>query len=104
MDTMLSTLYLRPDEILDIQSGERFECSVCDAERKLCQKYPTFRCAVALKRDTELNELEEALGRIKRGTFGVCVRCGGGIPKSKLMEHPTAVLCAKCRREITAEA
>jgi len=104
MDIMLSTLYLHPDEVLDIQSGERFECSVCDTERKLCQKYPTFRCGVALKRDTELYELEQALGRIKQGTFGMCVRCKSKISKTKLIEHPTALLCSRCKRELSAEA
>jgi hypothetical protein len=101
---MLSTLYLHPEEMLDLQSGEKYECAICDAERKLCQKYPTFRCGVALKRDTELYELEQALGRLRKGTFGVCARCKGRIPRTILMDQPTVLLCSKCKRELAAEA
>ena len=43
--------------------------------------------------------LEEALKRIKNGTFGVCKICGQLIPKARLMAVPTATKCVNCKEE-----
>lgn len=43
-----------------------------------------------------LMEVEEALGRIEKGTFGVCVVCGKKIEKERLDLIPFAKTCAKC--------
>ncbi|MCQ2091203.1 MAG: TraR/DksA family transcriptional regulator [Fibrobacter sp.] len=43
--------------------------------------------------------LEEALKRIKKGTFGVCKVCGQLIPKPRLMAVPTATKCVNCKEE-----
>lgn len=43
--------------------------------------------------------LEEALKRIKKGTFGICKVCGQLIPKARLMAVPTATKCVNCKEE-----
>ncbi|MCQ2123019.1 MAG: TraR/DksA C4-type zinc finger protein [Fibrobacter sp.] len=43
--------------------------------------------------------LEEALKRIKKGTFGICKVCGELIPKPRLMAVPTATKCVNCKEE-----
>lgn len=43
--------------------------------------------------------LEEALQRIKDGTFGVCKVCGNLIPKARLEAVPTATKCVNCKEE-----
>lgn len=43
-----------------------------------------------------LAEVEEALQRIKDGTFGVCEGCGCRIPKVRLNFLPSASMCVKC--------
>jgi len=47
-----------------------------------------------------LMEVEEALQRIKKGTFGICVVCGKEIEKERLELLPFAKTCARCS-EIT---
>jgi DnaK suppressor protein len=43
-----------------------------------------------------LDQVEEALVRIKEGTYGICESCGGHIPKVRLNFLPYATLCVQC--------
>lgn len=43
-------------------------------------------------------ELREALGRIDKGTYGKCERCGAEIPLERLEAIPTARLCVTCKQ------
>ena len=47
-----------------------------------------------------LYEINEALGRIDNGTYGVCENCGGRIEKGRLAALPFARLCVKCQSEM----
>ncbi|MDD5153650.1 MAG: TraR/DksA family transcriptional regulator [Desulfovibrionales bacterium] len=49
----------------------------------------------------ELEEIEEALGRIERGEYGRCTDCGGPISVKRLEIMPETPRCARCqaRRE-----
>jgi DnaK suppressor protein len=42
-------------------------------------------------------KVEEALLRIKDGTYGLCVECGGHIGAKRLEVRPTAELCIECK-------
>ena len=50
--------------------------------------------------------IEEALDRVRAGTFGVCKKCGKLIPKARLEAVPTAKMCIDCKtkQERAAEA
>lgn len=41
--------------------------------------------------------IEEALDRVRNGTFGVCKKCGKIIPKARLEAVPTAKMCIECK-------
>lgn len=41
--------------------------------------------------------IEEALDRVRNGTFGVCKKCGKLIPKPRLEAVPTAKMCIECK-------
>jgi RNA polymerase-binding protein DksA len=45
----------------------------------------------------ELHEIEEALERIKDGSFGLCENCKKRIPKERLKAIPYARLCVDCK-------
>lgn len=45
----------------------------------------------------ELQEIEEALERIKNGHYGVCELCMKSIPKARLQAIPYARLCVACK-------
>lgn len=46
-----------------------------------------------------LYDIDEALGRIKDGTFGICPECKKPIPATRLKAIPHARLCLKCQEK-----
>ena len=50
-----------------------------------------------------LHEVDEALGRIKDGTFGVCTSCKKTIPVTRLKAIPHARTCMKCQEKLEAK-
>jgi DnaK suppressor protein len=48
--------------------------------------------------------LDEALERVERGTYGVCLGCNEPIAPSRLTPLPEAAYCASCQAELEEEA
>ncbi len=44
-----------------------------------------------------LNRIDAALARMKNGKYGICMSCGGKIPRERLEAIPYALLCVKCQ-------
>lgn len=51
-----------------------------------------------------LAQVNEALDRIERGTFGRCLECGKPIPKDRLRVLPYARHCVACARRHESES
>lgn len=51
------------------------------------------------RRQSRAVEAREAMQRIRRGTYGICVGCGGKIPEERLQAKPEAIRCVKCQIE-----
>jgi len=52
------------------------------------------------ERDSEeLSEIDQALLRLKKGTYGRCEGCGGKISAKRLNALPYSSLCIDCQRE-----
>jgi len=52
---------------------------------------------------TEVQAIEAALGRIKDGSYGVCVRCETVISPERLDVLPHTPLCQDCARDVGAK-
>ena len=98
MSVLLQMMYLHPDELLDIESGEKYICSVCDMEHKRCEEEPDYRCETARKCETEFKELELALTRLRNDSFGICESCSKFIGAQVLEKNPTRTFCNECAR------
>ncbi len=48
----------------------------------------------------ELRSIEEALERMKEGTFGVCMQCGSNISLRRLRAAPAARRCLGCQEAL----
>ncbi len=48
---------------------------------------------------SNLRDVERALDKIDRGTYGVCERCGRQISIERLEALPWAVLCISCKQQ-----
>jgi len=44
----------------------------------------------------ELREVDDAMMRLRDGSFGTCARCGGAIGRQRLLAVPEARLCVIC--------
>ena len=53
--------------------------------------------AILLQQRKELNEIELALGKIKRGSFGICEMCEEPIGRARLEVKNFARFCITCR-------
>ena len=43
-----------------------------------------------------LTEVEDALDKMEKGTYGICEGCGSAIPEARLEAKPAARLCINC--------
>lgn len=46
----------------------------------------------------EIEVIDEALGRINNGSYGMCTHCGKPIGAARLHARPAAQLCIECAR------
>lgn len=91
-------MYANPAELVDLESGEEYICSVCDLEEKRCLTERDYRCEIARKMETEFKELELALNRLKKGTYGYCEQCSSFIGKKELEKSLTRTYCDACAK------
>ncbi len=68
-----------PNDRASVESDRGFELRIRGRERKLIEK------------------IEEALGRIDDGTYGVCAGCGEDISLKRLEARPVAKYCIDCK-------
>jgi len=52
----------------------------------------------------ELSAINEAIARIKRGSYGNCESCGKPIPLTRLRAIPYATDCIGCRRQAETQS
>jgi DnaK suppressor protein len=51
----------------------------------------------------EYSRIEQALEAIDKGTYGICVDCGGEISQKRLQYYPNASRCLECQQAFEAE-
>jgi len=47
--------------------------------------------------ETRLKDIDSALEKIKKGTYGKCGKCGKKISQQRLKVYPSAEFCKKCQ-------
>jgi DnaK suppressor protein len=55
--------------------------------------------ALAQMRSATLQRIDEAIRRLRNGTYGLCTDCGADIPATRLKALPFASLCRYCQSE-----
>ena len=46
---------------------------------------------------TSLDDVDAALAKIERGTYGICTQCGNKISDARLEFRPASVRCVTCK-------
>ncbi len=73
------TAFPDPTDQATIETDRNFDLRIRDRERKLIKK------------------IDQAMGRIKDGSFGACESCGGDISVKRLQARPVTTLCIDCK-------
>jgi len=65
----------------------------------------SYNNTVAIKNtlDKALRDVEDALQRIKNGSYGVCKYCKQEINQARLEARPTSSACIKCKKKLLGE-
>ena len=72
--------------------GDTVDAAVASANDEICSELVEIE-------SRELGQIEHALERIARGTFGHCEFCGGKIPATRLCAVPYTSCCIDCQRK-----
>lgn len=56
-------------------------------------------CQLAEAESRELGQIDEALNRMREGSYGTCDGCGKVIPVARLQIVPYATECIECKRK-----
>lgn len=71
----------------------QFELPLDPAEQGLIDLLTDTGLSVADIRRQELTAMDEAMGRLERGGYGICEACGREIPEERLRVMPFARYC-----------
>jgi DnaK suppressor protein len=76
-------------------TGDEVDLQVYEREKQL---------ALAHRLEIKLKEIQRALETARKGTYGICERCGKPIDPERLKALPEATMCVKCKNELEAQA
>lgn len=68
-----------------------------EADRAFIETVVDIETGRAEQQIRELREIEAARERVAKGTFGICIDCGGPIEYERLRIYTHAVRCAECQ-------
>lgn len=93
----LEDLGFTADGKVDIHLDEGF----ADAAQTTSERARVLSLAEGLQ--LRLEEVQSALVRIDKGTYGKCMQCGNDIPAERLEAIPAASLCISCKSKSTSK-
>jgi len=73
------TSFPDPTDQATMEANRNFDLRIRDRERRLIKK------------------IDQAIGRIKDSSFGICESCGGPISSKRLQARPVTTLCIDCK-------
>ncbi|GAB6058357.1 RNA polymerase-binding protein DksA [Desulfonatronum parangueonense] len=92
----LQDLSQRGSESLDEMTDNR-EVHADPADRATMETDRSFMLRLRDRERKLIPKIQEALGRIQSGNFGMCEDCGEDISIERLKARPVTTLCIKCK-------
>ncbi len=76
-----------------------------DKEDENAEEVNMFSTNLTLERTIEssLRDVEKAIERIKKGTYGICKYCNKEIDEKRLRARPASSSCIECKKSFTQE-
>ena len=78
----------------------QFEIPQDPGEQSMIDLLEDLQLSIADIRRQQLTHLDEAMGKLERGTYGFCENCGAGIGEKRLQGMPLATHCIRCQENI----
>ncbi|MFZ5866733.1 MAG: TraR/DksA family transcriptional regulator [Thermodesulfobacteriota bacterium] len=75
-----------------IEKGDEIDLATDEISRELDAR-------ISMRQHRQIQEIEDALERLKHGDYGLCEDCGEPIPEQRLRLFPAARLCVRCQEE-----
>jgi len=75
-----------------IEKGDEIDLATDEISRELDAR-------ISMRQHKQIQEIEDALERLKHGDYGMCEDCGEPIPEQRLRLFPAARLCVRCQEE-----
>lgn len=94
LEQELSDLRARLSEMGLLSGGESFDQNFADSSQVTAERGEVEALAGSLRES--LNDVEAALAKLDRGTYGTCEGCGQPISPDRLEAKPAARLCMEC--------
>lgn len=98
------------EDLMDVSKSDRHESDNLgasfpeygDKPDENAQEISDFSTTIATQKILEksLEDINKALERIEKGTYGICKYCGKVINEKRLIARPTAGACVACKTEL----
>ena len=75
-----------------IEKGDEIDLATDEISRELDAR-------ISMRQHKQIQEIEDALERLKHGDYGLCEDCGEPIPEQRLRLFTAARLCVRCQEE-----
>ncbi len=86
------------DPVTGAPNAVEFEQGFADSGQATAEKARVLSIAEGLLET--LHEVDAALERINKGTYGRCESCGDEIPPERMDARPVARLCLRCKQRL----
>ncbi|MFC1638652.1 TraR/DksA family transcriptional regulator [Patescibacteria group bacterium] len=79
--------------------------NIGDKEDENADEVATYSTNLTLERTLEssLRDVELALGRVEKGTYGICKYCDQEIIEKRLRARPASSSCIECKKRLKQE-
>lgn len=96
MEKLIDDLLKRMPFLKEEAKGDPFSCSIGKVSWMDSQNNKGISEQLLRESKQKLEKLHNALTRIEKGTYGLCIRCGNPIPVGRLQVIPEVLLCVPC--------
>jgi RNA polymerase-binding protein DksA len=83
-----------------LDRGEDLGREVSDRKDEAADELRSLMDSAGAERDAAaLRQVDAALQRLSRGTYGMCLDCGEAIPQARLRAQPATERCTPCQAD-----
>lgn len=85
-------------------SGSPAENPADETDQAVAEQEAAFASLLKQRARIRLDQVEQAMERLRARSYGLCLNCGCQIPLERLRVQPDAVLCVPCKSRQEAHA